>query len=160
MTGTPAQAAAELLEVAPSITRAIREQMRAHRAAELSVAQFRVLAYINRHAGASLSEVADHIGLALPSMSKLVDALVARKLVGRAFDTMDRRRVTLTLTPRGRSILDKARRATRAFLTAQLAECSRAELETLVAAMDILRPLFASPREQARVTQRKRNGNS
>lgn len=152
---SPAQAAAELLEVVPSVTRAVREQMRAHRAADLTVTQFRVLAYLNRHTGASLSDVADHIGLTLPSMSKLIDALVARKLVRREFDTTDRRRVTLALTSRGRVILERARRATRAFLTAQLRQCDSIELETLTRAMQILRPLFASRRELARVAQRK-----
>ena len=94
------QTAAELIEVVPSITRAIREQMRQHRTAELSVTQFRVLGYINRHAGASLSDVADHIGLTLPSMSKLVDLLVERKFVVRETDERDRRRMTLALTAR------------------------------------------------------------
>jgi hypothetical protein len=42
--------------------------------------QFRTLAVIDRNANASLSDVTEHIGLTLPSMSKLVDGLVARKL--------------------------------------------------------------------------------
>jgi DNA-binding MarR family transcriptional regulator len=146
----PAETAAELLDVAPSITRAIREQMRQHRTTELSVTQFRVLAFLNRNPGSSLSDVADHIGLALPSMSKLIDMLVTRKFVLREFDTVDRRRVTLGLTARGRSILETARGATRDFLTERLAECNRSELETILQAMRVLRPLFASPREAQR----------
>lgn len=144
------ETAAELIEVVPSITRAIREQMRQHRTAELSVTQFRVLGYINRHAGASLSDVADHIGLTLPSMSKLVDVLVERKFVVRETDEQDRRRMTLGLTARGRTILEAARGATREFMTGKLEQCTRDELETIVAALEILRPLFASPREQQR----------
>lgn len=144
------QAGGELLEVVPSITRAIREQMRSHRTAELSVTQFRVLAFLSRNAGASLSDVADHIGMTLPSMSKLIDQLVTRRFVTREFDTVDRRRVTLALTGRGRTILESARGATREFLTTRLEQCSRGELETILAAMRILRPLFASPREAQR----------
>lgn len=149
----PAQTADQVMDVVPSITRAIREQMRWHRTTELSVTQFRVLAFVNRHGGTSLSDVADHIGLTLPSMSKLIDQLVTRRLVIREFDKVDRRRVTLELTPRGRSIWESARGATRDFLTTQLEQCDRAELETILAAMDILRPLFASPREAQRAAQ-------
>lgn len=150
MKPTPARTAAELLDVVPSITREIREQMRSHRTPELNVTQFRVLAFLNRHAGASLSDVADHIGLTLPSMSKLIDQLVTRKLVVREFDTVDRRRVTLALTARGHTIWDTARGATRAFLTERLEQCSPAQLETVYEAMEILRPLFISPREAQR----------
>jgi MarR family transcriptional regulator for hemolysin len=146
----PGQAGGELLEVVPSIARAVREQMRRHRTADLSVTQFRVLAFLNRRAGASLSDVADHIGLTLPSMSKLIDQLVTRKYVIREYDTIDRRRVTLALTGRGRTILESARTATREFLTTRLEQCERGELETILAAMRILRPLFASPREAQR----------
>ena len=47
------------------------------------MAQFRTLAFVDANQGASLSEVAGHIGLGLPSMSKLVDALVNRELLTR-----------------------------------------------------------------------------
>lgn len=153
MDSQPAQSAEQVMDVVPSITRAIREQMRQHGTAELSVAQFRVLAFLNRNQGTSLSDVADHIGLSLPSMSKLIDQLVIRKLVAREFDRVDRRRVTLALTPRGHSIWESARGATRDFLTTRLEQCDRAELETILAAMQILRPLFVSPREAQRAAQ-------
>lgn len=127
--------------------------MRSHRTTELTVTQFRVLAFLNRHAGASLSDVADHIGLTLPSMSKLIDQLVARKFVTREFNKVDRRRVTLELTPRGKTIWETARGATRDFLTERLAQCDAAQLETIYQAMEILRPLFISPREAQRAAQ-------
>jgi|SRR5581483_6975686 DNA-binding MarR family transcriptional regulator len=147
MKAEPQQVAAQVLEVVPLIMRAIRSQMRAHRRADLTVTQFRVLAFIDRHTGASLSDVGDHIGLALPSMSKMIDVLVARKLVARKFDLTDRRRVTLALTARGRAILQGARDETRAVMTQTFATCSAPELQTIAAAMELLRPLFLSERE-------------
>ena len=56
---------------------------------------------LNRNQGASLSEVAEHVGLTLPSVSKMVDGLVTRGLLTRATDPGDRRRLTLSLTPAG-----------------------------------------------------------
>src|SRR5436853_281870 len=96
----------EVLEVIPMVMRTVRSEMRLHRGPGLSVPHFRVLAYLGRNAGTSLSEVAEHVGLQLPSMSTLVDGLVTRGLVTRAPSAADRRRVTLTLTPSGRATLD------------------------------------------------------
>src|SRR5690349_21174241 len=95
---SPDNCARALLEVVPPIMRVIRAEMRSQSAPELSVPQFRVLAYVNNHPGASLSEVADHIGLTRPAMSVLVDGLVNRRLMLRETDRSDRRRLTLALT--------------------------------------------------------------
>ena len=92
----------EVLDVVPLVMRAIRAELRRHRTADLSLAQFRTLAYLNSHAEVSLSEVAEHIGLSLPTMSKLVDGLLGRGLLTREEDPADRRRVILCLTERAR----------------------------------------------------------
>ncbi len=147
MNATPEQVACEVLDVAPQMMRAIREQMRGHRAAEVSVPQFRALGFLEAHEGASLTDVADHIGLTLPSMSKLMDGLVERKLAKREFDALDRRRVTLELTPRGRAVLQAARDSTHAYLAEVLTRLSPAERTTVMQAMQALRPLFKSERE-------------
>ncbi len=160
MSATAEQVACEVLEVVPLIMRAIREQMRGHRAAEVSVPQFRALGFLERHEGASLTDVADHIGLTLPSMSKLMDGLVERKLAKREFDTLDRRRVTLGLTPRGRAVLQAARDSTHAYLAEVLVHLSPSERSTVVEAMQVLRPLFQSEREVQIEAERGHNGNS
>ncbi len=160
MSATAEQVACEVLEVVPLMMRAIREQMRGHRAAEVSVPQFRALGFLERHEGASLTDVADHIGLTLPSMSKLMDGLVERKLAKREFDTLDRRRVTLGLTPRGRAVLQAARDSTHAYLAEVLARLSPAERSTVIQAMQALRPLFQSEREVQIEAERGHNGNS
>lgn len=139
--------ASQVLEVVPLVMRAIRAQMREHRSAGLTVTQLRVLAFIDRHNDASLSDVGAHIGLALPSMSKMIDVLVTRRLVVREFDRTDRRRMTLRLTARGCSILASARSATRTVMTQTLAALNARERETVASAMEILRPLFLSERE-------------
>ena len=104
--------AAALIEVVPLVMRALRAEMRRHRSADLSVPQFRVLAFVDRRRGATLSEVAEHIGLTLPSASRMVDGLVARNLLTRGISPSDRRFVALALTAQGRSRLESARRAT------------------------------------------------
>jgi DNA-binding MarR family transcriptional regulator len=107
---TAAECAESIVDVVPLVMRAIQAEMRSARTRGLSVPQFRALAYIDYHPGASLSDVAEHVGLTLPSTSKMIDGLVARELVARDVCAVDRRRIALALTERGRSVLDSARR--------------------------------------------------
>jgi DNA-binding MarR family transcriptional regulator len=137
--------AREVLDVVPLVMRVVRTEMRAHRGPELTVPHFRVLAFLARNEGASLSEVAEHVGLRLPSMSTLVDGLVTRGLVARSASAKDRRRVALCLTPRGRSTWGAARRATQARLAKLMANLSPEQQATVTAAMGALRALLASP---------------
>ena len=153
------EAACEVLEVVPLIMRLMRAEMREHRAAGLSVPQFRALAYLNRSAGASLSELADYIGLSLPSMSKLVDGLVGRRLVTRDIHPVDRRRVNLVLTEQGQAAFQSAYASAQVHLAARLALLSEAERTTVVQAMRALRPLFAQESGYRTASARGRNGH-
>ena len=139
----------QVMEVVPLVMRGIRAQMRRHRTPGLSLPQFRVLTFLDRHAGASLSDVAEHIGVTLPSMSKMVDGLVEQKLVTRKFDAADRRRATLALTRRGRTVLSTARAHTQTYLAQQFESLPASKRAVIVRAMEILRPIFQSEREVA-----------
>ena len=147
MSPSPDECAGQILEVVPAVMRAIRAEMRSHRAPDISVSQFRALAFINRREGASLSDLAEHIGLTLPSMSKMVDGLVARNLVKREAHPRDRRRLTLALTRRGRAMQKSARAATQRFLAAHLATARASDRAAVAQAMAVLRPLFTSGNE-------------
>ena len=144
MTITPDDCAREVLDVVPLVMRVLRAEMRAQRGPELSVPHFRVLGYLGNNEGASLSEVADYVGLRLPSMSTLVDGLVTRGLVSRVAAATDRRRLALCLTAHGRATLNAARRATQARLAKQLTTLPPEQQATVAAAMEALRALFAS----------------
>ncbi len=141
---SPDECANQILETTPLIMHAIRAEMRSNRLPELSVPQFRMLGFLNRHEGASLSDVADHMGLTLASMSKMMDGLVTRGLVTRQTHAQDRRRVALALTAEGRRTWERAHEATRACMVGWLAALSAPERDTVVEAMRILRLIFSS----------------
>ncbi len=144
----PAECARAMLAVIPGVMRLIRADLRQHRHAELSVAQFRAMAFLQAQPGASLSELAGHIGLALPSISKLVEGLVARGLVDRQEDVADRRRVTLCLTRGGSQAMQEALAATEANLAQQLDGLDAEQRVAVIAAMSALDTLL--PREEHR----------
>ena len=143
--------AREVLEVVPLVMRTVRTEMRDRRAQDLSVPQFRTLGFVERHPGTSLSELAEHIGLTLPSMSKLIDGLVERKLVTRQGRSDDRRRITLALTARGCALLESAHEATLGSIAERVSALSENERATVVRAMRILQPLFIRGKAEGRI---------
>jgi len=137
------ESAALLMEVVPRVMQRIRKEMRSHRAPGLSVPELRTLIYLYRNEGISLSEVAEHIGLKLPSMSKNVDALVARKLVIRRASARDRRYISLRLSAHGLAELRQTRRITEARLAEALSVLMPEQQATVVEALKLLGQVFA-----------------
>jgi DNA-binding MarR family transcriptional regulator len=70
--------------------------------AGVSVEQWRVMSLLADGAGHTMTEVADFALLPGPTLTKLVDGLVSDNIVYRRVDQLDRRRVRIYLTPRGR----------------------------------------------------------
>jgi len=142
MTGAE-ECAREVLDTIPLIMRTIRSEVRQQRKPELSVPQFRTLAFLYRQPGAMLSQVAEHVGLTLPSMSKTIDVLVAQGLVERQSNTADRRRAVLSLAPPGKAIYLAAREAARARLADRMGKLSNGDQDVVANAMRSLRDVFS-----------------
>jgi len=134
--------ARQLMDAVPQIFQSIKSEMRRGRGPDLSVPQFRALRFIQAHADSSLSSLAEHLDLTLPSVSKLVDGLVKQGLVNRQESASDRRYLALALTPEGAAIVNSARTSAQASLSDTLRQLSTEELETVQRALELLQPLF------------------
>ncbi len=84
---------------------------------ELTLPQYRVLGIL-AEGSAAASGLADRLAVRRPSITALVDGLVARGLVDRRQEDIDRRRVELRLTPEGASTLARADIAVDEYLIA------------------------------------------
>jgi DNA-binding MarR family transcriptional regulator len=73
-----------------------------------TVEQWRVLSAVSDGAGHPMTEIAEYALLPAPSLTKLVDRMVADNLVYRRPDPTDRRRVLLHLAARGRILHARA----------------------------------------------------
>jgi DNA-binding MarR family transcriptional regulator len=124
--------------------RLIRSEMRLHCGNQLSVPQFRTLAFLYREPGASLSQVAGHLGVTPPTVSKIVDRLVERGLVQRRDDPRSRRRLILSATGKGRDLFENARERTTERIAERLDGLAPSDLAAIQAAMGlfdrVLRP--------------------
>ncbi len=138
----------DLMDTAPKIMQSIRIEMRRGRGSDLSIPQFRTLLFIRRNPDSSLSDIANHLGLTLPSVSKLVDGLVKQQLVTRQESASDRRRCALVLTQNGESIVSSSSATAQENLAALLKGLSNDELQIIQQAMELLQPLFISQNKQ------------
>ena len=139
--------ARELLDVMPLVMQDLRRTMRSQSAPDLRVPELRSLAFLRHNPGSNLTDLAEYIGVSLPSMSKLVDTLTFRGYIERMPDAADRRRVRLDLTEAGQDVLATAREAVKAAFAARLATLKAEDVATVTTGMRLLKQLFQSPPE-------------
>ena len=123
---------------------------------ELSVSQYRLLALLGERSEAS-SALAAKLAVSPPSVTAVVDGLVARGLVSRHGDEADRRRVSHQLTARGRRVLEEADAATGAELTNLAAELSKRSAERALAALDVWGAALEARRRAAAIGREKQS---
>jgi DNA-binding MarR family transcriptional regulator len=137
--------AREVLEVVPAVMSTIRTEMRSRRSADLSVMQFRTLVFLNLNPEASLSAAAEYLGLTLPTVSQMINGMVANGLVRREDSPVDRRRVMLSRTSKGQNLLGRALRGTQARLAEILSRLAAEEREAVHQVMQLMEGLFCQP---------------
>jgi DNA-binding MarR family transcriptional regulator len=119
--------------------RALRRRWAVGLGPELSPHDARALRVIGHHGPTRLGVVAEHLRIAPRSATDVVDRLEARGLVDRAPDPADRRAMTVSLTPRGETVLadvDAARREGADEFFGALTERERADLAAVLARLD------------------------
>jgi DNA-binding MarR family transcriptional regulator len=131
-----------------SVSRLAR-RLRAERLAKglepgLSDTQLAALASLERHSTMTPGELADHEKVQPPSMTRVIAALEELGLVMRAPHATDRRQVVLTVTDRGREVVQQSRRLREAWLAQRLRELTPQERAALRAAAPILEKLSQS----------------
>lgn len=136
--------ARELLDVMPMVMQHLRQAMREQAVMDLRVPELRCLAFLRQTPGSNLTDLAEYVGVSLPSMSKIVDSLTERGLISRQPDPRDRRRVQLSLTDAGSTELTAARRMAMAAFSEKLTQLDRGDIETVVRSLHLLRRLFGA----------------
>ena len=136
------ECAVEFLEVMPLLMASLHCEMRHDPATTLTMGQFRTLSFLSRHGTASVSQIADFLGLGLPATSKIIDGMVTAGTVNRRGDTADRRRVLLEINALGRNELLATRAIAHNHLANLLAPLSETDRARLIETLRSLRPLF------------------
>ena len=159
-TADAGSAARELLRVVMLVMRTVAADMRRQPGA-VAPAQMGLLMKVSM-APCTMSSLARHQAVSLPTISKTVDMLVRRGWLERSVDAQDRRQTMVQLTPDGRRVLAGIRKRTEQHVRRSLAPLTAAERQQVVAAMTILAGVLAppagEPREPGTVVPRSRRG--
>jgi DNA-binding MarR family transcriptional regulator len=113
---------------------------------DISVEQFHILRHIRRGL-TSVSELAEVKQISRSAISQAVEILVARGLIYRRQNALDRRNIPLELTESGNALLDTIWEKNRAWMKSRMISLNEQDLNTLTRAMEILSRTFAGPVE-------------
>jgi DNA-binding MarR family transcriptional regulator len=138
--GTYAVARA-LVEVSSLVMRRVRAVVRRQRTAGLTYTQIRTLSAVASRQATSVSDVAEFLGLGLPTTSKVINELVRRGLMVRRSASDDRRRVLLASTEAGKQLLKEAAEPAYAAVAEMLEPLDPAGEEAVLRVMELLQPL-------------------
>jgi DNA-binding MarR family transcriptional regulator len=131
------------METVPMVMRFIRADMRIRGTyEELTVPQFRTLAFLDRNPGASLSELAEHLGVTRATASANTERLVQRQFVDRCDHPEERRRVVLKLTDAGLEHLQSNRAQTRKYITDLLGSLTDEQIVQIDESLTLLKQVF------------------
>lgn len=132
--------AASFLDFVPMAMLEIRSKLRAHRES-LSVPQFRILAALWQSSKTN-KELAEHIGVSVPTMSRMVQSLVDQELIEKSTAKVDRRELKIQLSSRGRTRYEKIRAQARQGLSEHFKKLNEEERELVSQAIELIQPWF------------------
>src|SRR6478736_1989212 len=122
----------------------LARRMRTQRAVDsMSDGQFAVLAGLFLHGPHTLGDLAERERVSAPSMNRTVNCLQESGWVRRSADETDGRKVVISLTDEGRSVVEETARRRDAWVEESLAALSPAERATLAEAAEIMQRMVA-----------------
>ena len=99
----------DLMEMLFKISRLMKEKMSFRNdLIHLSVLQIQTLVHLSQNEKVSMSDIAQHFLIELPSATSLINKLVDQDLVKRYEDQQDSRLVMITLTETGKIMFEQA----------------------------------------------------
>jgi long-chain acyl-CoA synthetase len=116
---------------------------------DLTLPQFRVLGILAEGSSAA-SGLADRLAVRRPSITALIDGLVARGLVDRRQEDTDRRKVSLRLTEDGERILSDADKAVDEYLASIASHLPDKEEAMALRSLELWGLAMAAAREAAK----------
>lgn len=121
---------------------------------KLSPIHFRILHVLSSR-GCSLSELAQHQDVSLPSMSETIQTLVERGWVERDSSPEDRRVTQLKLSRKGQQILTNEHKRLVAWVASRLGNLESRELDQVDRGLNLLLSLFEHPRENTEAAKKE-----
>lgn len=117
------------------ISRSMRDYMHFVKASGLSLSHFSILMHLYYRGANDISEMGEHLDITVPAASQLIKRLVDEQLVDRAESSQDRRVRQLTLTAKGRALIEKTIEARNHWIERLHLTLSKQQLEAISASL-------------------------
>lgn len=131
-----------LMDAITLVMRVTGGEISKNAASVLSIQQFRALISMKMISNPSLTEVAEHMGVTISMASKIIDAMVERGYIIRDTDTVDRRKLVLSITKEGENALEVVHMTALNCYIEKLQTLTKAECEIVNIAADLIRSKF------------------
>ncbi len=129
--------AKKIIENIPQVMRLLRKEMRQNVRGKLTIPQFRLLLRLD-HTPSSQSELAQWLGVAPPTMSKMIDSLLKNNLITREYEEKNRRKQKIDLTAKGKALIQTQQKAAIEMFSAKIKKLNKTEKEKLNSGLNIL----------------------
>lgn len=130
---------AQLIETIFSFSRCMKEKMGVKlQGMQISVVQLQTLLLVKKQKTVSMKKIAQYLQIELPSATSLIDHLVKESLVARATNAKDKRLMDISLTEKGKTVLEKVKKErTKAIkqVLSPLVEAEKKQLLTILTKM-------------------------
>jgi len=120
------------------MNRSMRDSIQVWKDSGLPMPQITTLMRLHYHGACGISEVGANLGVTNAAASQMVDKLVQLGFLERAEDPNDRRAKQLTLTPKGRALVQKSLEARRRWLEGLVAALTPEQQKAIITALPYL----------------------
>ncbi len=121
-----------------AMQRSMRERSQLTRATGLSMPLFGILIQLRYRGNCGISDIRERFDITAPAASQLVEKLVQSGLIERTEDPSDRRAKQITLTTRGKSMIEKGMSERYRWMDQLVTDLSAREREKVAEGLTIL----------------------
>ena len=125
----------DLLSIPPLIFREIRRKLIKTTLTDIDAGitphHFEIIRLLEKEGKLHIAEIGDRLQIARAQMTKLIDKLVDLELVERQTDVADRRTSIITLSPRGKTVLEEHRASLMNAIRETMGQLSDQDLKDL-----------------------------
>ncbi|MGD1117939.1 MAG: MarR family transcriptional regulator [Dehalococcoidales bacterium] len=138
--------AADLLSVPPLIFRLVRRKLTMATMEDMDVdiklLHLEIMRVLQEEGTLHPAKIGERLLVAKAQMTHLIDKLVALDFIKREMDSVDRRTINLSLTEKGRKVLEEQDKVVVSAVRENMSELSDAELEALSSSLRNLRDVL------------------
>jgi DNA-binding MarR family transcriptional regulator len=120
------------------MARSMHDMVQFIKDAGISMPQLSTLMHLHHRGACGVTDIGEHLGVTSPAASQMIDRMVQQGLLERAEDTADRRVRQISVTEKGRQLIEKSILARQRWMGDLTAVLTAREQEQAIQALNLL----------------------